>query len=129
MLFRSTYVGTFTVNGNDFSGTVTVYEAGVRTQENVPLSGMITAGSHITGTLGGNGAANGSFRLNYASLVDNGSVDMVIHTLDWLPVNNSDSFTIGITDDAAPIVNFANGGIGLGAFNKCDFLGDRKSVV
>ena len=125
-----TYVGTFSVSGNDFSGTVTVYEAGVRTQENVPLSGMITAGSHITGTLGGSGVANGSFRLNYAPLADNGPVDMnmVIHDLDWLPVNNTESFTIRIGDDAAPIANFGSGGSGQGTFDNCKFRGRLEPV-
>ncbi len=124
------YTGTFTMNENNFSGSVTLYEAGVMTQENIPVNGLITEGARITGTLDGTGAANGTFQLDYAPLADNGPVDMamVIHTLDWLPVNNSDSFTIGITDDAAPIVNFANGGIGLGTFNKCDFLGRIESV-
>ena len=125
-----TYVGTFTVSGNDISGTVTLYEAGEATQEDVPLTGMVTATSKITGTLGGSGAANGTFQLNYAPLGDNGPVDvaMVIHTLDWEPVTNADNFLISISDELVPIANFGSAGSGFGIFNRCGFLGRIEPV-
>lgn len=124
------YVGTFTVSGNDISGSVSVYEAGVMTQDNVPLTGLITADAMITGTLSGSGAANGTFQLDYAPLADNGPVDMdmVIHTLDWDPVNNADSFLIIIADEAAPIANFGSVASGFGTFDNCRFRGRIEPV-
>jgi len=125
------YVGTFTVTENDFSGSVTVYEAGVMTQDNVPLNGMITEGAKITGTLGGTGAGNGTFQLDYAPLADNGPVDMpmvIPPSNTWLPVNNSDSFNISIGDDLEPIPNFGSSGSGQGAFDNCTFLARIEPV-
>ncbi len=123
-----TYVGTFTVSGNDISGTVTLYEDDEMMQKDVPLSGMITQGSKITGTLGGTGAANGTFQLNYAQ--DNGPVDMamVINKLDWEPVTNADSFFISINDELVPIANFGSAGSGFGVFSNCKFRGRIEAI-
>ncbi|VAW89798.1 hypothetical protein MNBD_GAMMA17-662 [hydrothermal vent metagenome] len=118
-----TYVGVFTVSGNDISGSVTLYEADVMRQENVPLSGMITQGSKITGTLSGTGAANGTFQLDYAA--DNGPVDMsmVVRLLSWEPVtgNPPDLPFVSVGDDTAPIPNFISAISGGGVFNNCDY--------
>jgi hypothetical protein len=120
-----TYVGTFSVNENDISGTVTVYEADVMAQENIPLSGMITQGTRITGTLGGTGVANGTFQLEYAA--DNGAVDMsmVVRALDWEPVTGTppDIPFLNVGNDIAPLENFGSGGTGSGVFNNCDYGG------
>ncbi|MCF6363008.1 MAG: hypothetical protein L3J88_06625 [Gammaproteobacteria bacterium] len=128
-----TYVGTITVSGNDFSGTVTVYEDDVMTQENVPLSGMITEGSKMTGTLGGKGAANGTFRLDYAPPMDNGPVDMsmVIRTLDWEPVTGIPPAIpfLNADDEIAPVPNFGSGGSGSGIFNNCDYGGRIEPIA
>ncbi|MCF6211368.1 MAG: hypothetical protein L3J88_06605 [Gammaproteobacteria bacterium] len=128
-----TYVGTFTVSGNDFSGTVTVYEDDVMTQENVPLSGMITEGSKMTGTLGGDGAANGTFRLNYAKGVDNGPVDMdmVVRTLSWEPVTGTPPNIpfLGVGNDSSPVPNFGAATSGSGIFNNCDFNGRIEPIA
>ncbi|MCF6212357.1 MAG: hypothetical protein L3K24_17245 [Gammaproteobacteria bacterium] len=124
-----TYVGTFTVSGNDINGTVTVYEADVMTQQDVPLTGQITAGSTITGTLGGTGAANGTFTLNYAPLVDNGPVDMdtVTRRLSWEPVTGNPP-AIPFLDMAAgarpaPAINMTSAGSGSEIFDNCGFTG------
>ncbi|MCF6364371.1 MAG: hypothetical protein L3J88_13720 [Gammaproteobacteria bacterium] len=130
-----TYVGTFTVSGSDFSGTVTVYEDDVMTQENVPLSGMITAGARITGTLAGTGAANGTFTLNYAPLVDNGPVDMgmVTQPLSWEPVTGNPpaipflNMAAGATP--APATNMTSAGSGSDIFNNCGFTGRMDPVT
>ncbi len=71
-----TYVGTFTVSGNNINGTITVYEADVMTRQNVPLTGLVAKGPKIAVTLRGIGAAKGAFTLDYTPLVDNGPVDM-----------------------------------------------------
>ena len=127
-----TYVGTFTVSGNDFSGTVTVYEADVMIQQDVPLTGQVTAGSKITGTLGGTGAANGIFTLNYAPLADNGPVDMdtVIRANAWRPVVASSPIpNLGVNDDAVPVPNFNSSGLGSGIFNSCGFNGRVEPIA
>jgi len=118
-----TYIGTFAMDENNFSGSVTLYEAAVMIQENVPVNGLITEGARITGTLSGTGAANGTFQLDYAPLADNGPVDldMVINALDWEPVTNADSFLVSIADDLDPIPNFGSAGIGFGTFDNCKF--------
>jgi hypothetical protein len=126
-----TYVGTFSVNENDISGTVTVYEADVMTQENIPLSGMITQGTRITGTLGGTGVANGTFQLDYAA--DNGPVDMsmVVRLLSWEPATGSPPITpfIGVGDDTAPTPNFGSITSGSGVLNSCDFNGRIEPIA
>ena len=58
------YVGTITVSGNSFSGTVSVYHNGVK-QSEAPIDGTITQGTTITGSLAGTGAGKGTFILNY----------------------------------------------------------------
>jgi len=126
------YVGTITVSGNSFTGSVTIYEAGVATQNDVPIiNGMITQGATMTGDLNGTGrAANGSFTLNYAGAMGNEPValDQVYYNLDWKTVNNNDNFTLSIEEESAPGANFGNGSIGLGTFNNCDFLGRLEPV-
>ncbi len=130
-----TYVGRFTVSGNDISGTVTVYEADEMTQKDVPLTGQVTAGSKITGTLSGIGAANGTFTLNYAPLVDNGPVDMdmVIRLLSWRPVTGNPSAipTLDMAAGArpAPATNMTSGGSGSDIFNNCGFTGRMDPIT
>ena len=54
------------ITGNDFTGTATIYTDGQNPMANVPVTGTITTGSSITGTLSGTGAGNGTFSLTYA---------------------------------------------------------------
>ncbi len=126
-----TYVGTFTVSGNDISGTVTVYEEDKMTQQNVPLTGMITAGSKVTGTLGGTGVANGTFQLNYAQ--DNGPVDMdtVIRDLRWRPVVSPAIPNLNLKSGAtpAPATNISAGGSGSNIFDNCGFNGRMEPIA
>jgi len=124
------YVGTLTVSGTNFTGSVTIYEAGVMTQNDVPIiNGMITEGATLTGDLDGTGrAASGSFTLNYAEGMDNEPVvlDQVYYNLDWIPVNNSENFALSIEDEA--ITNFGSGGSGSGTFDSCRFGGDIEPI-
>ncbi|PCI11841.1 MAG: hypothetical protein COB71_11030 [Thiotrichales bacterium] len=126
-----TYVGTFTVTGNDLSGTVTVYEADVMVQKDVPLSGVITEGSKITGTLGGSGVANGTFQLDYAT--DNGPVDMamVARLLSWEPVAQSppDIPFLSVSDIAVPIPNVGTATSGNNIFEGCNFNGRMEPIA
>ena len=125
--------GTFTVSGNDINGTVTVYEADKMTQQDVPLTGMITQGAKITGTLGGTGAANGTFTLNYAAAADNGPVNMgmVIRTLSWEPVTGIPPAIpfLRVVDAAASLYNFKSGSSGSDIFDNCDYLGRVEPIA
>lgn len=125
------YIGTFTVSGNTINGSVTLYEAGAMVEENVPLTGMITAGTRITGTLSGAGAANGTFQLNYAA--DNGPVDLALveRPLDWRPVVNSNIPNLNLSNptEAAPANNFGTGGTSSGIFNGCTYRGRMEIIA
>jgi hypothetical protein len=61
------YDGTITsIDQNDFTADVTIYTDG-QNPMSATVSGTITQGSSITGTLTGTGAGSGSFSLSYAS--------------------------------------------------------------
>lgn len=60
------YDGTIVVTGNDYSGTLSVYDDGTLLGT-APVSGTITQGATVTGTLAGTGAGSGTFALNYAA--------------------------------------------------------------
>ena len=61
------YDGSITsINGNDFTATFTIYDDGAN-PINATVSGMITQGSSITGTLSGSGVGSGTFSLTYAT--------------------------------------------------------------
>jgi len=119
------YIGTFTVSGNDFSGSVTVYEAGAMVQQDVSVMGLITEGSSLTGTLGGSGVANGTFQLNYAE--DNGPVDLALleRDFDWQPVVNQNIPNLNLADTAAmaPANNILTGSPGSNIFSGCSYRG------
>lgn len=60
------YDGPITVSGNNFSGSsVSIYRNGLLIGT-APVTGTITQGSTITGTLSGSGAGRGTFTLNYS---------------------------------------------------------------
>lgn len=61
------YDGTIVVTGNDYSGTLSVYDDGTLLGT-APVSGTITQGATVTGVLAGSGTAlSGTFTLNYAA--------------------------------------------------------------
>ena len=125
------YIGTFTVSGNELSGSVTLYETGVMAQENVPLSATITQESKITGTLSGTGAANGTFQLDYAA--DNGPVDLaqVVRAFAWEPVINQNIPNLDLADatEAAPTLNFNASGNGGNIFGGCRYAGRMEPIA
>ena len=61
------YDGILTINGNDFTGTVTVYDNGAMRTTGVAISGTIDQGTTVTGTIAGTAAGSGTFALNYAA--------------------------------------------------------------
>lgn len=60
------YDGSITVSGNSYSGTLSVYFEGAF-QGTAPVTGTISEGTSVSGTLTGAGAGNGSFQLLYAA--------------------------------------------------------------
>lgn len=54
------------INGNSFTGTAVIYTDN-QNPMNATVSGTITSGSSISGTLTGTGAGNGTFKLVYES--------------------------------------------------------------
>ncbi len=65
------YDGTITITGSNYSGSVTLYKSGARISTTpIAVSGTITAGSNIAGTLAGSGAGNGTFDVLYNTSVN-----------------------------------------------------------
>ena len=60
------YDGSITVSGNNYSGTLSVYDDGTLVGT-APVTGTITQGTSVSGTLTGTGAGSGSFQLLYAA--------------------------------------------------------------
>lgn len=61
--------GPMIITGNNFTATVTIYNNGYKvTMPIATISGTITPGKSIQGTLTGSAAGNGSFTLNYAAI-------------------------------------------------------------
>ena len=125
------YIGTFTVSGNDFSGSVTVYEAGVMVQEDVPVTGMITATSKITGTLGGIGVANGIFQLDYAADNEAVNLEMLERDFSWKPVVNQNIPSLNLKSITAPdpAFNFNSSGTGSNVFEGCAYRGRMEPIA
>ena len=61
------------VTVNDYTATVSVYKDGVLSQANINVTGMVTNGSSIDGTLNGTGTAAGSFSLVFDTLYSRGA--------------------------------------------------------
>jgi len=126
-----TYIGTFAMDENNFSGSVTLYEAGVMIQENVPVNGLITEGARITGTLSGTGAANGTFQLDYAA--DNGAVtlDQVVRVFGWEPVINENIPVLNLANATLPepAFNFRTSGTSSNIFGGCRYGGRMEPIT
>ncbi len=61
------------IKGNDYTATVDVYEAGVKTEPAVSVTGKVMTASQITGTLNGTGAGSGTFTLTFDPLYNRGA--------------------------------------------------------
>lgn len=117
------------INQNTFSGDVTIYRDGIQLSEAI-VSGMITEGSSITGTLTGEGAGNGTFNLVYAQT---NSSAASLSTIDVNAVSswvgppgtliNSMEFTVA-SDGAISPVDPAVGTI----FSGCEPSGDISVI-
>lgn len=69
-----------TITGDDYTATVDVYEAGVKTQSAVAVTGKVTSQSQITGTIAGTGNASGTFTLTFDTLYSRGATFARIDT-------------------------------------------------
>lgn len=130
------YHGTIAVNGNSFTGSVTVYQDGVGDATLVPISGSISQGQFIDGRLDGTGAGNGTFRLNYSA--DNSVVvanaDLDIPGPWWVYVRNINFFKIRASDTAnQQDANISSADLPLASqfpvLGQCGFLGRIDPVA
>ena len=114
------------ITGNDYTGTATIYTDGQNPVANVPVTGTITTGSFITGTLTGTGAGNGTFNLTYANSNNQiSAISRIENTTNttWGAVigNGTKAFEF-IINGAGSIVDDVNDVGGL--FNLCQIATD-----
>jgi len=117
------YDGTLSITDNAFTAEFTLYTDGGNPVM-LSASGMITAGSSITGTLTGTGAGSGTFNLLYAATNDQAAA--IAST--WLGAGGGfDEF--GFTIDAAmgSLVHKTTAGSGQ-LFDTCKMNGTITSV-
>lgn len=62
-----------TINSDEFTATIDVYETGVKTQSDVAVTGNVMTESSITGTIAGTGNASGIFTLTFDPLYSRGA--------------------------------------------------------
>ena len=125
------YDGTITISGNSYSGTLSVYDDGVLLGT-APVSGTITQGSTVTGTLSGTGAGNGTFTLNYAAtnaqVAALGRVEETANPFWHGPIGGSTSdYFFGISASGA--LGHAGPATSNGTFHGCEFLGDKITPI
>jgi len=73
------------ITGDDYTATVDVYEAGLKTQSTVAVTGKVTSESQITGTITGTGDASGTFTLTFDTAYNTPATEAIaiIHPDDW----------------------------------------------
>lgn len=70
-----------TVAGNSYTATVKVYKNGVTDGQDIVVSGVVTSGSSMTGTLGGTGLGSGDFSLTFSLDYNNSaSISNIVST-------------------------------------------------
>jgi len=122
------YEGTITdISGNDFTADFTIYYRGEKpTESTATVTGQITEGSSITGTLIGSGVGSGTFSLLYASTnsevaaisrIENG-----VGKAEWEGQVGFSGFELRFTIDNAGVITTTSSPIP-GAFTSCDFAG------
>lgn len=114
------------ISGNSFNGTAVIFLNG-RNSGTATVSGTITQGSSITGTLTGAGAGNGTFSLIYATNNNEVAELPKLEKPDWAsPVGGSATNFLLRIDDAG---NASDGGIVFsGAFNACSVVAQLLTI-
>ena len=116
------YDGTITISGNNYSGTLSVYDDG-SLLGTAAVTGSITQGVRVTGALAGTGAGSGTFTLNYAA--NNGeaaALSKVENLGSWAGLVGGSATTLRfVINGAGTIVHDAE--VFTGTFNNCDVSG------
>ncbi len=130
------YDGTISITGSSYSGSVTLYKSGARISTTpIVVSGTITTGSNIAGTLAGSGAGNGTFSVLYDSLnTQAASLARVVSTVErsywggafYLPYASDTRLMFKATSGG--VVEHVDGAI-VGYFSDCRFEGNSITPV
>ncbi|MBI1425466.1 MAG: hypothetical protein GC149_18680 [Gammaproteobacteria bacterium] len=109
------------ISGDSFTGTAVIYTDN-QNPMNATVSGTITSGSSITGTLTGTGAGNGTFKLVYES-----KGIAPIMTTGWGVKIGGSSQYFNIQIDASRNLTTQNG-VNTGYFSGCTISGNLVSI-
>lgn len=110
------------ISGNSFNGTAVIFLNG-QNSGTATVSGIITQGSSITGTLTGTGAGNGTFSLIYATSNSEVATLSRVAKPDWTgPLADSATNYQLIVDDAGNISELTP--VFSGVFNACSVVGE-----
>jgi len=127
------------ISGNDFTADVTIYygmDAGSTTPPPAPisttLSGAITEGSQITGTIAGTGIGTGTFSLTY-SFTNSDIANLANIAKTWTgAINNvpqlSSVFKFNIAGDGTVTVGFVDAA-DKGIFKGCEMTGTVSPIA
>jgi len=122
------YEGTITdISGNDFTADFTIYYRGEKpTESTATVTGQITEGSSITGTLNGSGFGSGTFSLLYASTNSEvAAISRIVNgpgKTDWLGAIGFPGFEHEFAIDNAGVLLTTRNATGR-VFDSCDFAG------
>jgi len=121
------YDGSITVSGNSYSGTLSVYFEGTH-QGTASVTGTISQGSSVSGTLTGTGAGSGSFQLLYAaSNSETAALGRVENLTNWEgPIGGSTSGYQFAVDSAGTISHDIR--VTNGVFQACDMYGSLTAI-
>ena len=124
------YDGSITVSGNSYSGTLSVYFKGAF-QGAAPVTGTITQGTSVSGTLTGTGAGSGSFQLLYAA--NNGEaaalsrVENMTNPYWQGPIGGSASMNVIAINSAGNLLH-AQAAFN-GTFEQCEITGTINPIA
>jgi hypothetical protein len=112
------------ISGNSFNGTAVIFINGQNSGA-ATVSGTITQGSSITGTLTGAGAGNGTFSLLYAASNNEVATLPRLEKPDWAGAVGGSSavLLIGI-DDAGNAMGIVSSGV----FNACSVIAELLTI-
>ncbi|MBL1261929.1 MAG: hypothetical protein COB33_015580 [Thiotrichaceae bacterium] len=127
------YDGTITsIDGNDYTAEFTIYKDGINVTT-ATVTGQITTGASVTGTLSGSGFGDGEFSLLYGTNNDEvASLDRIENTTNdtWGAMIGGnatiDEYEFEI-DAVGSVVDDAN--TTLGVFHACQIIGASTPIV
>jgi hypothetical protein len=114
------------ISENSFNGTAVIFIDG-QNQAIATVSGTITQGSSITGTLTGTGVGNGTFSLIYATSNNEVAALSRLANPDWTaPVGGSTTNLQLLIDDAGYAIEGT--AVFSGVFNACSFTANLLTI-